>query len=89
MGGSSLLVGVLWRCSTGLDDVERETALQLHAGGSQDRAQRASRATLLADDFADIARGDVKAENRGVLIGQNFYLDGVGIIYQSPGNFGH
>jgi hypothetical protein len=75
--------------ATGLDDVERETALQLHAGSSENRTQGARCATLLADHFANIAGSYVKAENRGILIGQDLDLNRSDIVYQGPGNFSH
>ena len=84
-----LRVIVLVMGATGLDDVERETALQLHTGSSENRTQGARRATLLADYFADIAGRNVKAENRGILIGQDFDFDRSDIVYQGPGDFGH
>jgi hypothetical protein len=87
--GRLLVVVVVLGGAAGLDDVERETALELHAGGAENRAEGACCASLLADYFADVGGRNVKAKDGGVLIGYNLYLHGVGIVYQGPGNLGH
>jgi hypothetical protein len=75
-----MMVIVRLMFTTGLDDVERETALQLHAGRSKDGPQRARGASLLSDDLTDIARGDMEAKNGCLLLGKGLYTDCVGIV---------
>ena len=75
--------------ATGFDDVEREAVLELHAGGAEDGAQRARGASLFANDFTDVSGRDVEAEHRGVLIGEDFDLDRVGIVDQGAGDLRH
>jgi hypothetical protein len=75
--------------TTGLDDVEREAALQFHTGRTKDRPQRARGASLLPDDLTDIAGGDVEAKNGRFLFGNGLDSDRVGIVDQGPGNLGH
>ena len=70
-----VMVIVRMMFTTGLDDVERETALQLHAGRSKDGPQRARGASLLSDDLTDIARGDVEAKDSSLLLGKGLYTD--------------
>lgn len=86
---SVVMVIVRMMFTTRLDDVERETALQLHAGRSKDGPQRARGASLLSDDLTDIARGDVEAKNSRFLLGKGLNTDRVGIVDQGPGNLGH
>ena len=66
--------------SAGLDDIEREAALQFHAGRTKDGTQRARGATLLADDLTNVAGSDVEAKDGGFLFGESFYADGVRIV---------
>lgn len=84
-----VMVGVIVRFTTGLDNVEREAALQFHAGRSKDGPQRARGASLLSDDLTDIAGGDMKAKNGRLLFGNSLYSDRVGIVDQGPGNLRH
>ncbi len=84
-----MLVIVRMMFTTGLDDVEREAALQLHTGRSKDGSQRARGASLLPDDLTDIAGGDMQAKNRRFLLGNSLDTDRGGIVYQGPGNLGH
>ena len=74
--------------SSGLDDVEREAALKLHAGCAENGAQRACGSTLLADHFTDVAGSDMETEHGGFLFGQYLYADSFGVIHQRSGNFG-
>ena len=87
--GEGLLVVVVLGWAAGLDDVEREATLQLHAGSSEDCTQGPSGATLFSNDLANVARGYVKAEDRGVLVGDYFDFDGRRIIHEGAGDFGH
>ena len=73
----------------GLDYVERETALQLHAGRSKDGSQRARGAALLTDDLTNIAGGDMEAEDGRFLLCDDFYSNRVGIVDQGSGNLRH
>jgi hypothetical protein len=84
-----VVVVVLLGRSASFDDVEREATLQLHTGGAEDGAERACSASLLADYLADVGWGNVQAKDSSVLIGYNFHLDGISIIYQGPGDFSH
>ncbi len=77
------------RGATGLDDVEGEAVLELHAGSTENGAQGTSCAALLANDFANVAGGDMEAEDSGILIGYDFNLHRVNIINEGPGNFQH
>ena len=76
------------RGSSGLDDVEREAALELHTGGTENGAQRACGSALLADHFTDVASCDMEAKDGGFLFGQYLYTYSLGIIHQRTGNFG-
>ena len=49
-----------------LQDLQRVTFLQLHAGGAQDGADRTRRPSLFADDLAQVVWGDAQFED-GVL----------------------
>jgi hypothetical protein len=84
-----VMVVVRLMFSTGLDDVEGETALQLHTGRSKDGPQRARSASLLSDDLTDIAGGDMETKNGRFLLSKGLYTDRVGIVDQGPGNLGH
>jgi hypothetical protein len=84
-----VMVIVRMMVTTGLDDVERETALQLHAGRSKDGPQRTRGASLLPDDLTDIGRGDMQTKDSRFLFGNGLDPDGVGIIDKGPGNLGH
>lgn len=75
--------------STGLDDIEREAALEFHAGCAEDGTQGARGATLLPDDLTDVARSDVEAKDGCLLISKDFHPNRIGIIYQGPGNLRH
>jgi hypothetical protein len=75
--------------SAGLDDIEREAALQFHAGRTKDGTQRARGATLLSDDLTNIAGSDVKAKYGRILVREDFYSNRIGIIDKGPGNFRH
>ncbi len=75
--------------SAGLDDIERESALEFHTGCAKDGTQRARGATLLPDDLPDVAGSDVKAKDSCFLISQDFHPNRIGIIYQGPGNLRH
>jgi hypothetical protein len=63
------------RGTIGLDDIEREAALQLHAGGAEDGSQGTRGAALFADDFADVRGGDMEAKDGGFLFGKSFDTD--------------
>jgi hypothetical protein len=89
VGEGLLVVVMLLGWAAGLDDVEREAALQLHAGSSEDCTQGPGGTTLFTDDFTDIAGGYVKAEDSGVLVGDHFDVDGRSIIHEGAGDFGH
>jgi hypothetical protein len=84
-----LRVVVLLMASTGFDDVERETALQFHAGSAENGAQRARSASLFADHLSDIAGRNVKTEDGGILVGQNFDLDRGGIVHEGSRDLRH
>lgn len=84
-----IVVMVIVGVASGLDDVEREAALEFHAGGTEDGTQGARGAALLADDFAYVAGGDVEAEDGGLLFGKDFNLNRVGIIDQGSSDFRH
>ncbi len=75
--------------SAGLDDIEREAALQFHAGRTKDGTQGARGATLLSDDLTNIAGGDVEAKYRCVHVSHDFYPNRIGIIDEGPGNLRH
>jgi hypothetical protein len=75
--------------TVGLDDIEREAALQFHAGCTEDGTQGARSATLLADDFSNVAGSDVEAKYGCVLVGKDFHPNRIGIIDEGPGNFRH
>ena len=87
------MIVVLWSVgrmdAAGLDDIEGEAALELHAGGAEDGSQGARGASLFANHLADIAGGDVETEDGSVLVGQDFNLDSVCFVDESPGNFQH
>jgi hypothetical protein len=68
------------RDTSGFYDIERESALQLHAGGAEDRSQRTRGTTLFANDLANVAGSNVKAKDGGFLFGEGFYTDSVGIV---------
>ena len=72
-----------------LDDIEREAALQLHAGCTKDGTQGARGAALLSDDLTDVAGSDVEAKYGGLLVSEDFYANRIGIIDEGPGNFRH
>ncbi len=82
--GFAVIVG-----STGLDNVEREAALQFHAGRSKDGTQRTRGATLLSDDLTDVAGGDVEAKYSCLLVSKDFHPNSIGIIDEGPGNLRH
>jgi hypothetical protein len=85
-----VIVGVVRMvASAGLDDIEREAALQFHAGRTKDGTQGARGATLLSDDLAYVAGGDVEAKYGCVLVGKDFHPDRIGIIDEGPGNLRH
>jgi hypothetical protein len=75
--------------TSGLDDIEGEAALELHAGSAEDGAKGARGASLFANDLTNVAGSDVKAKDGGFLVGNCFDTDGVGIVDESPGNFSH
>ena len=66
--------------AVGFDDIEREAALQLHAGGAEDGSQGTRGAALFADNLANIAGSDVKAKDSGFLFCKGFHTDCVGIV---------
>jgi hypothetical protein len=84
-----LIVLVIGGGSSGFDDIEGEAALEFHAGGAEDRAEGTRGAALLADDLANVAGSDVEAKDGGFLFCNGFDTDGVGIVDEGPGNFGH
>jgi hypothetical protein len=84
-----LVFVVLLGGTSGLDDIEREAALKLHAGSSEDRPQGPGGSTLFADNLANVAGGYVKAEDGGVLVGDHFDFDGGSVIHEGAGDFGH
>ena len=88
-GSDLLLVFMPVITPTGFDDVERETALQFHAGSTENGAERTRSASLLADDLPNIAGRNVKAENRGIRTGQDFDLDRISIVHEGPSDFSH
>ena len=75
--------------SAGLDDIEREAALQFHAGRTKDGTQGARGATLLSDDLTDVAGGDVEAKYGRLVISKGFHTNRIGIIDEGPGNLRH
>jgi hypothetical protein len=75
--------------STGLDDIEREAALQFHAGRTKDGTQGARCATLLSDDLPNVAWGDMEAKDGRLLLSKDFHPNRIGIIDEGPGNFRH
>jgi hypothetical protein len=90
IGSRSVSIGrIVVVGSTGLDDIEREATLQFHAGRTKDGTEGARGATLLSDDFADVAWGDVEAKYGCVLVGKDFHPNRIGIIDEGPGNFRH
>jgi len=72
-----------------LDDIEREAALQFHAGCAEDGTQGARGATLLPDDLTDVAGGDVEAKYGCVLVSKDFHSNRIGIVDEGPGNLCH
>ena len=85
-----VIVGVVRMVgSAGLDDIEREAALQFHAGCAEDGTQGARGATLLPDDLTDVAGGDVEAKYGCVLVSKDFHPNSIGIIDEGPGNLRH
>jgi hypothetical protein len=83
-----LLIGSV-ATAFGLDDVESEAVAILHAGRTEDGAQRSRGATLFADHFANVAGGDSKAKDGYVIVGNGFHQHGGGFIDQGPYNFLH
>jgi hypothetical protein len=75
--------------ATGLDDVEGESALQLHAGSSENGTQGTCCAALLANHLADITGSNMEAKHSGFLVGEYFNLDRSCIIHKGPGDFSH
>jgi hypothetical protein len=75
--------------SIGLDDIEREAALQFHARRAKDGTQGARGATLLSDDLPDVAGGDVEAKDGCLAVSKDFHPNRIGIIDEGPGNFRH
>ena len=84
-GKSPLALSVL----VSFDDIQRETVLELHAGGAKDGAQRASRPTLFADHLANVVVGDMKAKNDGILIADDFDPNRVDIVNQGSCDLSH
>ena len=72
-----------------LDDIEREAALQFHAGCAEDGTQGARGATLLSDDLTDIAGSDVKAKYGRLLVSKDFHPNRICVIDEGPGNLCH
>ncbi len=75
--------------SIGLDDIQREAALQFHAGRTKDGTQGARGATLFSDDLTDVAGGDVEAKYCCLLVIKDFHPNRIGIIDEGPGNLRH
>jgi hypothetical protein len=85
-----VVVGFAWMVgATCLDDIEREAALEFHAGCTEDGTQGARCAALLADDFTDVAGSDMEAQHGSVLVGKDFHPDRICIIDEGPGNLRH
>jgi hypothetical protein len=80
---------VRWMNPASLDDIERETALELHAGGTENGTQGARGASLFANHFADIAGGNVETEDGSLLVGKDLNFDRVGVVDERAGNFQH
>ena len=85
-----VIVGVVRMVgSAGLDDIEREAALQFHAGRTEDGTQGARGATLLSDDLTDIAGGNVEAKYGCVLVSKDFHPNRIRNVDEGPGNLRH
>jgi len=83
-------VGFAWMVGTaGFHDIERETALQFHAGCTKDGTQGARGAALLADDLANVTGGDMEAKYGCVLVSKDFNPDRISIIDEGPSNLSH
>jgi hypothetical protein len=78
---------VVW--SACLDDVECKAVLQLHAGRSQDSAKGTRGASLLADDFANVARCNVNPQDGRFLIVEDLDFDRVSVVDEGAGDLGH
>jgi len=79
-----VIVGVVRMVgSAGLDDIEREAALQFHAGRTEDGTQGARGATLLSDDHT------VEAKYGCVLVSKDFHPNRIRIVDEGPGNLRH
>jgi hypothetical protein len=85
MAQSGQSLKLAWWCAR-FDDVEGESALELHAGCTKDGTKGARRAALLADDLPDIAGSDVEPKYRRILLVENLYTNRFGVINQRAGN---
>jgi hypothetical protein len=83
------LIDVVVLVPTGLDDVEGEAVTELHAGGTENGAERACGPALLADDFADVGGGYMEAQDGNFTIGDSVHLYGCGIVYESADDLAH
>jgi len=72
-----------------LDDIERESALQFHAGRTKDGTQGARGAALLSDDLTDVAGSNVKAKYGRLLVSKDFHPNRICVIDEGPGNLCH
>ncbi len=84
-GKSPLALGVV----VSFDDIQREAALEFHAGGAEDGSQRACRPPLLANHLANVVVGDMKAKDDVVLIADNLHPNRVDIVDQGSCDLSH
>jgi hypothetical protein len=70
-----------------LEDVERVAAMELHADGAENGANRTRGAALLADDFADVLGRDAETEDGALVAADGLDLDGSRFVYQRLGDF--
>ena len=80
--GGELLVLVVAGPVISFNDIQREAASVLHAGGAEDGPERAGCAALLSDNLADVGGSDLEAQHGCVLIEDRIDLHGRRVIYK-------
>jgi len=63
-------------------NIQREAVMQLHAGRTQNGAQRARRSALFPDDLANVLVGDAESYHRGIVVIEHLDGDILGLINQ-------
>ena len=71
------------------NNVEREAVFKLHAGGAEDGTKGARRPALFADDFAQVARGDVETKDSGTSVLVHVHLNGIGFVDKGSSDLEH